>query len=145
MFQHEFALRLCAPHGTRAYGSLTALAQSRLAITRLFDVPPTAFAPRPSVRSTVVRLEPLAVPLVRPEFFEALKRVLRAAFSGRRKTLENALARGLGTSREAACRLLEQAGIEPTARADSVPPTSFARLAELPGLPDPPRQGDAPA
>lgn len=94
MLQLEFANRLAAQPGSRAYGRLTVAIQSRFAVRWLFAVPPESFAPPPNVESAVVCLHPLPVPagLVDALMFD---KVTKLAFAQRRKRLDNALA-GLG-------------------------------------------------
>lgn len=124
MVQKEVAARIVARPGDDAYGRLSArvgwVCEARL----LFDVSPRAFTPPPKVTSSVVRLEPRATPLcaAEPDAFEA---VLAAAFGQRRKMLRGAL-RTLGVDAGA---LLEAAGIEPTARAETLGIEAFCALA----------------
>ncbi len=90
MLQRELAGRAAAEPGTREWGRLSVLVQHRCSVERLFDVEPSSFVPPPKVLSSVVRLTPRAkkLPLRDPDDFDA---VLRAAFSARRKRLDNAL------------------------------------------------------
>jgi 16S rRNA (adenine1518-N6/adenine1519-N6)-dimethyltransferase len=129
LFQLEFAARLHAAPGGKDYGSLSVLAQSRVAITPLLDLGPASFRPRPRVESRLVRLTPLATPLVSPGAWAALQRLLRFAFSGRRKTLANALARGFGRSRDEVAAALAAAGVDPGTRAERLDPATWAALA----------------
>jgi 16S rRNA (adenine1518-N6/adenine1519-N6)-dimethyltransferase len=93
MFQKEVAERVCAPHGSKVYGILSVLLQTYFETEYLFTVPPHVFIPPPKVQSGVIRLVkkpigPEAVP------YKHLKRVTKAAFNQRRKTLRNALRSG---------------------------------------------------
>jgi 16S rRNA (adenine1518-N6/adenine1519-N6)-dimethyltransferase len=93
MFQKEVAERVCAPHGSKVYGILSVLLQTYFEAEYLFTVPPHVFIPPPKVQSGVIRLVkkpigPEAVP------YKHLKRVTKAAFNQRRKTLRNALRSG---------------------------------------------------
>jgi 16S rRNA (adenine1518-N6/adenine1519-N6)-dimethyltransferase len=92
MVQREVADRLVARPGTKAYGVLTILLGVHTRITRLFDVPPGAFTPRPEVYSTVVRLR-FGDPPVFIADLPLLERLVKALFGQRRKTLLNALKR----------------------------------------------------
>jgi 16S rRNA (adenine1518-N6/adenine1519-N6)-dimethyltransferase len=132
LVQREFAARLAAPTGGHDYGSLTALTAARFAVAALGDVPPGAFRPRPRVWSRLVRLEPLAEPLADDPLYPSLAALLRAAFSVRRKMLDNALRTRLGIDRERVREALALAGVEPTARAENVPPATWAALARGP-------------
>jgi 16S rRNA (adenine1518-N6/adenine1519-N6)-dimethyltransferase len=122
MVQREFAERLVAtPAQTKDYGRLSVLTGLRAQAKMLFNVPPSAFVPQPKVMSTVVRLEPLAMPLPCP--LEVLEAVTAAAFGQRRKMLRQSL-RSLGDAQ----RLLAMARISPEARAETVAPEGFVRL-----------------
>lgn len=124
MFQKEVAERLLAAPGSKVYGRLSILCQWRCAVERLFDVDRRAFTPSPKVTSTLVRLAPRPAPLA-PAEPEALSRVVAAAFGQRRKMLRASL-RSLGVDTEA---LIAAAGLEPTARAETIDITGFCALA----------------
>jgi len=128
--QWEVAERMMAAAGTRAYGYLTVLVQSRAHVELLRELPPHVYWPRPKVRSALVRIVPdegLYAP--RPAA-DALKRVAGALFTQRRKTAANALLNaGMAPDRAAANRLLAGAGIEPGRRADAVAVAEIAALA----------------
>ncbi len=124
MFQREVADRIAAGAGEPAYGRLSVLANWRCRTRRLFDIPAAAFTPKPKVASAVVELVPHASP-PHPCDVQALQRVTAAAFGQRRKMLRRSLAT-LGVDAE---RLLEAAGIDPTARAETLKIAQFAALA----------------
>jgi 16S rRNA (adenine1518-N6/adenine1519-N6)-dimethyltransferase len=89
MLQREVVERMVAGHSTPAYGRLSVMLQVRFAMKKLFNVAPGAFRPPPKVESALVRLVPLAE---KPDCDEALfEKIVREAFSARRKTLRNAL------------------------------------------------------
>jgi 16S rRNA (adenine1518-N6/adenine1519-N6)-dimethyltransferase len=125
MFQREVAMRVVAKPGGKAYGRLSVLAGWRTDAKILFDVARTAFVPPPKVTSSVVRLDPRAVPLACDA--DALQRVTEAAFGQRRKMLRQSL-KSLGVD---AAALLDAAGIEPTARAEEIPVEGFVALARV--------------
>jgi 16S rRNA (adenine1518-N6/adenine1519-N6)-dimethyltransferase len=90
MLQREVADRLLARPGSRDYGVLTVLVGHRASADRVLDLPPGAFRPAPKVHSSVVRLRfHPADPAVDDE--EVFERVVKKAFSQRRKMLANAL------------------------------------------------------
>lgn len=117
MIQREVAERIAARPGDLSYLAVAVQSAATPRIVRL--VPPGAFYPRPKIESAVIKLEPLAEPLVplseRPAFLE----VVRAGFGQPRKQLLNSLHQGLtqeAGSRNAWSRgdvraLLERAGI----------------------------------
>ena len=90
MLQREVADRLLAEPGSRDYGVLTVLIRHRAAIERLLALPPGAFRPPPQVQSAVVRLRfhPPEPPVADEAAFE---RIVKTAFSQRRKMLSNLL------------------------------------------------------
>jgi 16S rRNA (adenine1518-N6/adenine1519-N6)-dimethyltransferase len=125
MVQREVALRLLAEPGSRDYGSLTVLHRLVSRVERALDVHPQCFWPVPEVTSTFLRLEPLAGAPGPGELAE-VERIARAGFAHRRKTLVNSLrAENRGELEE----LLGDAGIAPGARAETVPPDGWLRLA----------------
>ncbi len=124
MFQREVAERLAAEPGTKAYGRLAVAAQWRCTVDLLFDISPRAFTPAPKVTSTVVELLPRAKPLAEADP-KVLEMVTAAAFNQRRKMLRAAL-RGLVPDAEA---MLNEAGIEPTQRAEELSVEQFCALA----------------
>jgi len=124
MFQKEVARRVCAKPGTEDYGRLSVLAQWRTQTLILFDVSPRAFVPPPKVTSSVLRVEPLAAPRC-PADLSDLEAVTHAAFGQRRKMLRGSLkALPVDTG-----RLLEQAGIDGTVRAEDLDLAQFCALA----------------
>ncbi len=124
MFQREVADRIAAPPGGKEYGRLSVLSQWRTVPKRLFDIPPSAFVPQPKITSSVVHFSVLAEP-VAPAELRDLKTVVDAAFNQRRKMLRSSL-KGLGVDTE---RLLAEAGIEPTLRAEVLSVEQFCALA----------------
>lgn len=121
MVQREVALRLAAAPGTPDYGRLSVMVGARARVERLFDVPPAAFRPPPRVHSAVVRMTVRSAPP--PAVWEALKTLVCAAFSARRKTLRNALAPWFDAAALAA------AGLDPQARPETLAVTDYLALA----------------
>jgi 16S rRNA (adenine1518-N6/adenine1519-N6)-dimethyltransferase len=119
MVQKEVAQRLAAEPGSRDYGLLSATAQLYAKIEKLFDVPPGAFTPPPKVVSSVVRLT-LAPQLERLAVAEqGFINFLKLSFGQKRKTLWNNLK---AQYPEPALRAaLEQAGVKPAVRAETLP------------------------
>ncbi len=131
MVQREVADRLLAHPGSRSYGSLGVLHRLVVEPSRSMNLEPGCFHPRPRVRSTFLRMIPRVPPVLAPGELARVERIVRAAFSQRRKTLANALRRARqpvaeGARIEAA---LERLGIDPRARAETLAPERFAELA----------------
>jgi len=135
MFQKEVAQRLIARPRAHDYGRLTIVTQWLATVRALFDIPGSAFVPPPKVTSTVVQLVPRPRPLADCSFAD-LERVTAAAFGQRRKMLRASL-RSLGDS----ARLLEAAGVRPTARAEELRVEEFCALARALESATPPAAG----
>jgi 16S rRNA (adenine1518-N6/adenine1519-N6)-dimethyltransferase len=90
MLQREMAERLSAVPGTKAWGRLSVMVQLRFDVEHVFDVGPEAFSPPPKVWSSIIRLIPRKHTDTSIDL-KTLDRVLRLAFSGRRKRLSNSL------------------------------------------------------
>lgn len=90
MLQREVARRIASGPGSKEYGILSVLLQSRYHIRYEFTVDEHVFNPPPKVKSGVIRLE-LIQGKERPCQFSSLAKVVKQAFNMRRKTLRNAL------------------------------------------------------
>jgi len=123
MFQKEVAQRIAAPPGGGAYGRLAVIAQATCEARTVMDVPARAFTPPPKVDSAVVRLAPRP-DRPSPARLAALQAVTAAAFGQRRKMLRQSL-KALGGE-----PLIEAAGLDPQARAETVDVAGFLRLAD---------------
>lgn len=129
MLQKEVADRLTAKVGTGDYGVLTILTALHADVTRVLSLPPGAFRPPPKVHSAVVRLS-FRPPTVSIRDEERFVRMVRAMFTQRRKTLNNALkpfAESMGSN---ARKALAAAGIDPKRRPETLELAELARLAE---------------
>jgi 16S rRNA (adenine1518-N6/adenine1519-N6)-dimethyltransferase len=127
--QREFAHRLLAGPGTKAYGALSVLFDRLVERERLFNIEARCFKPRPDVVSTAFRLRRRPQPLYDVADPEQFRRVVRACFAQRRKTIANNIAAAFGLNRPTVECLLGRAGIEPAVRAEMLPGDSFRRLA----------------
>jgi 16S rRNA (adenine1518-N6/adenine1519-N6)-dimethyltransferase len=120
MLQLEVVQRMVAKPSTPEYGRLSVMLQTRFTMQKLFRVGPGAFKPPPKVDSAVVRMVPLAAPLgCDAKVFE---RVVREAFSARRKMLRNAL------SLEP--RDYTELGIDPGLRPENLSPLDYVRITQ---------------
>lgn len=129
MFQKEVGDRLCAPPGGRDYGILSVLCRNWFDIRRVLRVPPGAFYPAPKVHSAVLLFEALLQPRLALSDERFFRRVVKGAFSQRRKTLRNSLAAaGLGFADLDG--MLEGIGIDPRRRAETLSLDEFGALTE---------------
>ena len=125
MLQKEVATRVTATPGGKEYGRLTVMLAPWVEAQTCFDIGPGAFTPAPKVRSTVVRLTPLAKPRFSLEHEERFAALVARVFSMRRKTLARSLSGWLTREQIAA------AGIEPGERPERLRPEDFNKLAAL--------------
>jgi 16S rRNA (adenine1518-N6/adenine1519-N6)-dimethyltransferase len=123
MFQKEVGERIVAGPDDDHYGRLGVLAGWLTHAEMMFDLSPQCFTPPPKVTSTVVHLEPRAKPL--PCSLDKLEKVTAAAFGQRRKMLRQSL-KPIGGE-----KLLHEAGIDPSRRAETLSIEEFCRIANL--------------
>jgi 16S rRNA (adenine1518-N6/adenine1519-N6)-dimethyltransferase len=119
MLQLEVVERMVAKPSTPEYGRLSVMLQTRFDMKKLFKVAPGAFRPPPKVESAVVRLVPLAEKMRCDP--EVLEKVVREAFSARRKTLRNAL--------PLEAEDYVELGVEPKLRPENLSPGDYVRIA----------------
>ena len=131
LVQREYAERLAAAAGTRAYGALTLFARYHALMEPLMTIGPSAFWPRPEVDSMLVRFFMRDEPPVEVPDETLLFRIIRGAFHMRRKTLLNTLENTLELGKESLERLCRHAGIDPRRRGETLTLEEFAKLARL--------------
>lgn len=132
LLQKEVAERLVAEPGTKDYGVLTALLGVSAKVEVLFDIPPKAFFPSPEIVSSLVAVQfPDPAPVLVSDS-RLLTRLVKASFSGRRKTLRNTLRNTgtIGVSPEVIGKAAERAGIDLTRRGETLSPAEFCRFAD---------------
>lgn len=127
MVQAEVAERLAAGPGSKTYGVPSVKAAWYADASRAGAVPRSVFWPVPNVDSGLVRLvrrDPPTTTASRVDVF----RVVDAAFAQRRKTLRAALAGWAGSAAEAERRIVA-AGVDPSARGETLDVAAFAAIA----------------
>jgi 16S rRNA (adenine1518-N6/adenine1519-N6)-dimethyltransferase len=135
--QEEVADRISAAPGTRESGVLTVLLQHHFEVEKLFRVPSHRFHPPPKVDSAVVRLRRLPRPRAEVRSGDRFRRVVKAAFAQRRKTLFNSMRSDAGLATpEQLTAALAQAGIDPTRRGETLTIDELAAIERA--LPDQP-------
>ena len=127
MVQKEVAERMAAQPGGKEYGALSVAIQYYTEPEIAFIVPPTSFIPAPAVESAVIvckrRIKPPVEVCDEGLFF----RVVKAAFSLRRKMLSNSL-KNMGIKSEQVAKWLELAGVDGKRRAETLSLEDFAKL-----------------
>ncbi|WP_209853008.1 16S rRNA (adenine(1518)-N(6)/adenine(1519)-N(6))-dimethyltransferase RsmA [Paenibacillus sediminis] len=133
MIQKEVALRMGAAPGGKDYGSLSIAVQYYCEPEIICTVPHTVFIPQPNVDSAVIRLKVREAPPIDVDdeghFFE----VVQSSFAQRRKTISNNLKNRYfsGGERAELDRLLNEAGIAPNRRAETLSIEEFANLSNI--------------
>jgi 16S rRNA (adenine1518-N6/adenine1519-N6)-dimethyltransferase len=128
MMQTEVAQRLAARPDTKEYGALSVIIQYRAIVTVSFRVSPNCFRPRPTVGSAVVHLQIRSARSLNSADETRFIRLVRAAFSHRRKTLVNSL-RDEGYAADAVAAALNNCGIAAHRRAESLSLDDYLALA----------------
>ncbi|WP_226636368.1 16S rRNA (adenine(1518)-N(6)/adenine(1519)-N(6))-dimethyltransferase RsmA [Novosphingobium profundi] len=126
MFQEEVARRIVAETNTSAYGRLAVLAQWRAKAKLALKVHRSAFTPPPKVMSAIVHVVPGEAP--EGVSMRLLERVTEAAFGQRRKMLRQSLKGVPG-----ALAALEELGIDPQRRAETLSVAEFVAIARTLG------------
>ncbi len=122
MLQKEVVDRIVAIPGNKLYGRLSVMLQTFCSAQALFEVPPYAFEPAPKVNSAILRLQPDFQFEEQISDFSQYEKLVRQAFSQRRKTLKNTL------KNTCSVQQIEQAGLLPSQRAEELSVADFVRL-----------------
>lgn len=128
MLQTEVALRLAAKPGSADYGVLSVLTQEAAEVEVAFRVSANCFRPRPTVGSAVVHLKLKPRDGADPVRDERFRRLVRAAFAHRRKTLMNSL-RDEGYQADRIARVMQAVDVPAQARAETLTLEQYHALA----------------
>lgn len=123
MVQKEVADRIVSGHNNKIYGRLSVAIQARCEASKVFDVKPNAFNPRPKVNSSIIRLVPKTK--MDPKIDQNLTKVIKLAFNQRRKKILNSLKEIFTVE-----QLLNK-GVDPNARAENLSIEDYLRLSNL--------------
>lgn len=127
MVQKEVAERMAAKPGGREYGALSVAIQYYTEPEIAFTVPPSSFIPAPAVDSAVIVCKRREKPPVEVCDEALFFRVVKAAFSLRRKMISNSL-KNMGITSEQCTKWLQLAGIDGKRRAETLSLQDFAAL-----------------
>lgn len=116
--QREVAKRICAEPGEMSMLALSVQVYGEPSIEA--RIPAGAFYPVPKVESSIVTIHLYGTPLIPPPWLSTFFKLAKAGFSQKRKTLRNSLAGGLHFSRDETEHLLQDAGIDPMRRAETL-------------------------
>jgi 16S rRNA (adenine1518-N6/adenine1519-N6)-dimethyltransferase len=126
--QKEVAERICKSPPDM---SLLALSVQVFGLPTIEDhIPAEAFFPAPRVDSAVVRIEIYPEPLISNTLLPVFFKLIKAGFGQKRKTLRNALTAGLKTTTSEVETLLNQAGLDPQRRAETLSLEEWGNLAD---------------
>ena len=129
MIQKEVADRMVAKPGKKDYGALSVAVQYYTTPEIVAHVPPKSFIPAPAVDSVVIRCDVRPEPAVKVVSEKMFFRVVKAAFSQRRKTLSNSL-KTMGIAAEVIKKAIEDANIDGTRRGETLTLQEFACIAD---------------
>ncbi len=131
MVQKEAGRRLCAEMGTRDMGAVTVAVNYFSDPRILFDVSRGSFMPSPNVDSCVVRFD---IKDRTPDGVDDEKfffKVVRGAFSQRRKTLSNSVSLSFGIEKSVVMKSIEQAGLSSKVRPEQLSMEEFIRFSNI--------------
>lgn len=129
MVQKEAAQRICALPGSREVGAVSIAVQYYAQPKILFPVSRGSFMPPPDVDSAVIRLDIRKEAPVSVVNEDTFFKVVKGAFSQRRKTLSNTLSSSFGVSKNQVNLWLEKAGVAANLRAEQLSMEQFAAIA----------------
>lgn len=130
MVQKELGERFEAKPCSKAYGEVSVLMQYLCNVKIVKNVPSSMFIPKPKVDSVVVRLDMLEKPPVHVDDEKLFEKVVKNAFAMRRKTLYNALLRGMKIEGTKLKEILKISGIDPKRRGETLTIKEFANLSD---------------
>jgi len=128
MLQKEVGDRLAAPPSCKEYGILTVFCRLHFDVTREFIVRPGSFHPVPKVDSVILHFKALPSPRVDVGDEPLFRRVVKASFAQRRKTLWNCLKSAGFVSDQKLSTLLDDCRIDPKRRGETLNLDEFAVL-----------------
>jgi 16S rRNA (adenine1518-N6/adenine1519-N6)-dimethyltransferase len=132
MFQFEVAQRLTAVPKKKEYGALSVISQYYARISPLIKIKRDAFYPKPKVDSMVLDIDFEKPYPFQAENEESFHRIVKAAFSCRRKTILNSLERGMiSVPREILAKALRECLIDPKRRAETLTIDEYIRLSSV--------------
>ncbi|MFZ7102186.1 MAG: 16S rRNA (adenine(1518)-N(6)/adenine(1519)-N(6))-dimethyltransferase RsmA [Peptococcaceae bacterium] len=128
MVQKEVAERFTAQPGTKDYGAITVSLNLYTRPKVAFYVSRNVFTPRPDVDSAVIELEIGREPTYQVNNMNILRKLIRAAFNQRRKTLANAL-KVLNVDKAQISEVLQETNIDPRRRGETLTLEEYINIA----------------
>ena len=131
MVQKEAAQRLCAAEKSREIGAISLAVQYYSVPKVCFNVSPGSFYPPPKVTSSVIRLDVKGENDIKPANEKNMFRLIRAAFTQRRKTFVNSVSSTLGMPKAEIEAALAEIGESPMVRPEKLSLTQFSQLSDI--------------
>ena len=130
MIQKEVAERLGAEPGNKDYGAITLSINYYSDANIVMTVPASCFMPRPNVDSAVIRIDIYDNPPVATKDEVKMFKVIKAAFSQRRKTLVNSVSSSTDIAKETILKSLNEMGLSESVRGETLSLEQFAELSD---------------
>lgn len=130
MIQKEVAERLGAEPGNKDYGAITLSINYYSVANIVMTVPASCFMPRPNVDSAVIRMDIYDKPPVATRDEVKMFKVIKAAFSQRRKTLVNSVSSSTDIAKETILKSLNEMGLSESVRGETLSLEQFAELSD---------------
>jgi 16S rRNA (adenine1518-N6/adenine1519-N6)-dimethyltransferase len=129
MVQYEVAKRIVANEKSpnKEYGTLSVLCNYWSKTSIIQKVPASSFWPSPKVDSALIKFEIRETPPVKTENPKLLRKIVKASFGTRRKTIKNALMMA-GFDRVVVDEVFANLGINPTRRGETFSMQEFADI-----------------
>lgn len=130
MVQKEVGERILAKPGSKIYGALSIFVQYYTQVERICEVSRQCFFPQPKIDSVVLKLNVLQSPAISVEDEQFFFKIVRAAFSKRRKMLINAIS-DIGIGKDKLANALREVKIDPKRRGETLSLEEFGRISDL--------------
>lgn len=130
MIQKEVAERLGAEPGNKDYGAITLSINYYSDANIVMTVPASCFMPRPNVDSAVIRMDIYDKPPFATKDEVKMFKVIKAAFSQRRKTLVNSVSSSTDIAKETILKSLNEMGLSESVRGETLSLEQFAELSD---------------
>jgi 16S rRNA (adenine1518-N6/adenine1519-N6)-dimethyltransferase len=132
MVQEEVAQRMAATPQSpdKRYGLLTILSQFWADVEIVRRVPAKSFYPAPKINSALVKLTVRDEPRIQVSDYKTFKKIIKAAFAQRRKTLKNCLGVNVG-AKDKILTALSTLGFDENIRGEKLSIEQFGQLSEL--------------
>ncbi len=131
MVQKEAADRICATPGTRNAGAISLAVSYYSKPSVLFNVSPGSFYPPPKVTSSVIKLQINKQPAVYPKNEKNMFKVIKAAFSQRRKTAVNAISSGLSMPKQNLITAMNDINLDEKIRPEQMTLENFSDISNI--------------